>query len=70
MENFLKALGRNVNRWRKTRGLTQEEAAKQSEISYRYFQKIESGAANMTVGTLFRVVKLLDVHVCDLLPEK
>lgn len=52
---------------RKARGYTQQEAANLARISYRYFQKIESGCANVTVGTLYRLVKLFDAHIHELL---
>lgn len=67
MDSFLKILGRNIMRMRKARGFTQHEAASRAQISYRYFQKIESGSANVTMATLYRLVKLFDAHIHDLL---
>ncbi len=65
-EKFLKIVGRNIARIRKQRSLNQKDLAEQSEISYRYFQSIESGSANVTLGTLYKLSKILNVRVCDL----
>lgn len=65
-EKFLKKVGRNIAQHRKSRALNQRDAAEQSEISYRYFQTIESGSANVTLATLFKLSKILNVKVCDL----
>lgn len=67
LENFLKSIGENVARYRKSVALKQTEAAAQAGFSYRYYQKIESGGANMTLATLYRLAKFFDTHPADLL---
>ena len=68
LEELLKLTGKNIARLRKERSLTQREAAKRAEISYRYFQHIEAGKVNMTLSTLTRLAEFLKVHVCEVLP--
>lgn len=70
LENFLRAIGTRTAQLRKSNSLTQRDASERSQISYRYFQRIESGRANITIGTLFKLARLFDIHICDLLPTK
>jgi transcriptional regulator with XRE-family HTH domain len=39
-------------------------------ISYRYFQNIESGAANLTLSTLFKLSRFFNVRVDEMLRER
>ena len=70
IEMKLKKIGQNVAKFRKARPLSQKDAADQAGISYRYYQGIESGAANITMVTLVKLAHFLGVHPCDLLPSK
>ena len=54
-------LGKNVNRLRMQRGLTQDDLAGVSEIDRRYVQRIEAGTANPGVDVLFRIRESLRV---------
>ena len=54
-------LGKNVNRLRMQRGLTQDELAELAEIDRRYVQRIEAGTANPGVDVLFRIRESLQV---------
>jgi len=63
-------LGRRVRRRRKQMKLTQETASQRSGIYWRHWQKIEAGEVNVTLETLARLARALDVHVYVLLkPE-
>ncbi|MEK6555150.1 MAG: helix-turn-helix transcriptional regulator [Bdellovibrionota bacterium] len=70
LENFLKSIGKNIVRHRKAAALNQVEVASKAGFSYRYYQKIESGGANMTLSTLYRLARFFDVHPEDLIPRK
>ena len=54
-------LGKNVNRLRMQRGLTQDDLAELAEIDRRYVQRIEAGTANPGVDVLFRIRESLHV---------
>ena len=54
-------LGKNVNRLRMQRELTQDELAEMAEIDRRYVQRIEAGTANPGVDVLFRIRESLQV---------
>lgn len=70
LEIFLKYIGTRTAQLRKTHSLTQRDASERSQISYRYFQRIESGRANITIATLFKLSRLFNINICDLLPSK
>lgn len=64
---FLKTVGKNIAALRKAKGLRQPKAAELAGISYRYYQRIEAGEANITLYTLFNIAWLLRVHPKDLI---
>lgn len=65
-DKFLQLVGRNIAQQRRKLALNQRDAAEKSAISYRYFQSIEAGSANLTLSTLFRLSQLLKVPVSEL----
>ena len=63
-------LSRSVRRRRERMNLTLETASQRSGVHWRHWQKIEAAEVNVTLETLARVAKALDVHVYSLLrPE-
>ena len=69
-ESFLEFIGAKIAEVRRARELTQREVARQAGLSYRYFQTIETGAANMTLATLYKLARFLNVHISDFFPKK
>lgn len=70
LEGFLKAIGQNIAKYRKAKPITQRDVSAQTGISYRYYQSIEAGSANITLATLHRLSTFLEVHPGDLMPER
>lgn len=67
-QTLAKQIGANMKRLRKERGLTQEQAAlKAKDLSWRYWQYLESGQRNFSLKTLTRLAKSLGVKPKDLL---
>ena len=64
---FLKQIGSNLRQLRVRFGLTQVEASKKAGIPERRYQDIESGKANMTLRSLFRLSHLYKVKPKQLL---
>jgi transcriptional regulator with XRE-family HTH domain len=60
-------LSRRVRRRREKMKLTLETASERSGIHWRHWQKIEAGEVNVTLKTLARLARALDVHVYVLL---
>lgn len=61
-----KLVGRNLNRIRKERGLTQEQLAERSGLSQQYLSGLERGRRNPTVVTLFEIASALGVSHVEL----
>ncbi|MBI2395949.1 MAG: helix-turn-helix transcriptional regulator [Deltaproteobacteria bacterium] len=62
----LRQLGVRLRRAREAAGLSQEEAAARSGIDYKRWQRIEAGAANVTVRTLVRAAGACGVTFWEL----
>lgn len=67
-DTLAKRIGKNMKRLRKEKGLTQEQAAVAAkDISWRYWQYLESGQRNFSLKTLTRIAKALGIDPSDLL---
>lgn len=62
-----RTLGTNVRRFRKERGLSQEEFADVVDLAVTYVGQIERGQRNPTLGVVERLAKALGVKPLDLL---
>lgn len=63
----LKQVGMNLKSARRSARLRQTDLATKSGVAYRHYQDIEAGKINLTLDTLFRLAKALDVHPAALL---
>ena len=66
LNQYLKNIGKNIKNKRLKAGLTQEDMSEHIDIDYKYYQKIESGKANITVKTLLRICEQLDEKPYDI----
>ena len=62
-----RALALNARRAREGQGLTLHQAAERAQLHWRHWQKVEAGAANVTVTTIAKIAVALDVDPLDLL---
>lgn len=62
-------VGANIKRYRKERGLTQEQLAMSADLDLRYLGGIERGEQNPTVSVLGRLAGALEIHPGDLFEE-
>lgn len=69
LSHLLKIIGQNVASLRKAMYLNQNDAATRAGFSYRYYQKIEAGKANITLSSLYDIAKFLKVNPVDLLKD-
>ena len=70
LDALLKQVGKNIANFRKSNALTQRDVADQIGITYRYFQSIESGNANMTLATVFRISQFFGVPFFELISNR
>jgi DNA-binding Xre family transcriptional regulator len=66
LEQLLKSVGTRIAELRAKRNLTQKSLSDKTGVTYRYLQTIESGRANVTLGTLHRLAAFLHVRVPDI----
>ena len=63
-------LAENIKKFRKQRGISQEELARKAGVTYSTLIKLESGSnKNPTVKTLQQIAQALDVTLDDLVKE-
>jgi transcriptional regulator with XRE-family HTH domain len=66
-QKFLKSLGRHIDKVRKQKGLSFQELALRSDIEKSNLVKLTSQGTNITVVSLSKIAKGLDVPVHELL---
>jgi transcriptional regulator with XRE-family HTH domain len=62
--------GKNVNRLRQLRGMTQEKLAELIEVDRRHVQRIEKGSANPGIDVICRLRIALSADWADLMEER
>ncbi len=62
--DFLLIVGQNIKKYRERAKITQEEMA--DLVDYKYYQRIEYGQKNITLKTVLKIAKKLNVQPKDL----
>lgn len=70
MSQIQRQVGDRIAVARKAAGMTQAEAARESGIALRRWQRIEQGAVNPTVRTLAVVAMAIDSDFWELLSRR
>jgi transcriptional regulator with XRE-family HTH domain len=68
--SYLKRVGVNLRTARWLRGLTQEELASTSGLTYRYVAEVERGLRNPTLRTMFALAFALGTTVAALVEAR
>lgn len=68
---FQKEFGKRLKTLRNKKGVTQEwmDDKKEFGIDIKHYQNIEQGRANITLKTMYKICKKLDIHPGELLKE-
>lgn len=66
-KELCKKIGKNIQRARQNKGLTQETFAELMGVSWSYVSKIESGAINLSIGKILKISDFLKIDVAILL---
>ena len=70
MDNyFLESLGSKIEILRKSRGVSQEDLAKQSEITRTYLTQIENGKVNPSIGKIKKISENLNISLCEMFKD-
>ena len=65
-----KAFGTSVKGWRKQLGISQEELAERADLHRTYISDVERGARNLSLESITRLARALDVSVAALFPPE
>lgn len=68
MSDITKIAGKKIRKLREDLGLTQEKLAEKAELDYRSIGAAERGERNLSLESLVRVAKALNVTLDTLLP--
>lgn len=63
----LATIGKNINRLRKEKRMTQEDLCGIAELDRSHLSEIENGKANITIKSLSKIAEALEVRLKDLL---
>ena len=66
-----RVISKNIRKYRKLRGMTQEELALCTDLSYDFIRRIETsqGKSGFSIMTLYKIAIVLEVGVDDLIEE-
>jgi len=68
MAKTISTIAKNIKKYRKEKGLSQDKLARLADVAHATIIKIESGAnKNPTIETLAKIAKALSVGVDDLI---
>ena len=66
MEQLLQTVGKKIQLIRDKKGLTQEQLEEKTGVNTKYISAIERGQKNVTVKTLEKIAKGLDIQLYEL----
>lgn len=64
-----KLLGESLRKWRKAKGFTQEQLAEAADLNPKYIGEVERGEKTISVESLNRIAKALQIRVRKLVWE-
>ena len=70
MPKLLITISENVRRYRESKGLTQQELADLANLHRNYILSIEKGDRNLSILTLEKIAKALNIEPRKLFDEK
>jgi CheY-like chemotaxis protein/DNA-binding XRE family transcriptional regulator len=65
-----KTFGTSVRAWRKRLGLSQEVLAERANLHRTYVSDVERGARNLSLESITRMARALDIPVAELFPHE
>ncbi|WP_090559706.1 helix-turn-helix domain-containing protein [Pedobacter hartonius] len=68
-EKGITALGNNIRKYRKLRGLTISQLANQMDVDYSQISRMELGTVNTNISMIFAVADVLEIKAAQLLED-
>lgn len=69
MASFIQKVGEQVWKLRKLKGLTQEQLAERSGLSFSYISDVERGTRNISLESLGKIIQALGVKPVQLFED-
>lgn len=66
-KSYLRAFGKNLRKLREAKGISQEKLSNDAEVGKNQVGLIERGEVNVTICTIKKLAKYIDVEPKDLL---
>jgi transcriptional regulator with XRE-family HTH domain len=67
-ETIQQRFGERVREVRRSKGISQEALAEKAGLSPAYFGRVERGGPNVTLKTIYKIARALDVPAKKLMP--
>jgi len=67
--NHRRILGERIRSYRKQAGFTQEKLAEQADLHHNFIGEVERGNMEISLTSLVKIAKALNVKVRDLIDE-
>lgn len=64
--NVKKKFGKNLRKFRKMKGLSQEDLSLELELDGSYIGKVENAKLNITLDKIISIADFLEINVIDL----
>lgn len=70
--NIKSVISSNIRKYRKVRGITQEQLALYTDLSYDFIRRIETsgGKYGFSVETLYKIATVLEISMDELFKEE
>ncbi len=65
-KNVKKKFGKNLKKYRKLKGLSQEDLSLELELDGSYIGKVENAKLNITIDKIISIADFLGIEVIDL----
>lgn len=65
-KNVKKKFGKNLRKYRKMKGLSQEDLSLELELDGSYIGKVENAKLNITIDKIISIADFLGIEVIDL----
>ncbi len=65
-KNIKKKFGRNLRKYRKMKGFSQEDLSLELDLDGSYIGKVENAKLNITIDKIISIADFLEINVIDL----
>lgn len=63
---YRRIVGETIRTYRKRAGFTQEKLAEKADLHHNFVGQVERGNMEISLGSMLKIAKALNIRVCDL----